>query len=164
MLQIGQCLIEFSLSEFKPAQGVEICAVIRTCLERELYHLLGFIEVHIVLGPHVGEIIVRIRGIAWIDRDRFSKKVRRLIKKAGLLSRCAIIEIKTRVRYLGALGFSFMQRFFECGDGFLGMFCFTESDRKIVDDFWRLPETLARLRKYLDGAFRLLHRAEKNLS
>src|SRR2546421_13087425 len=102
MLQIGQCLVEFSFSEFKPAQGVEICAVIRICLERELYHLLGFIEGHIVLGPHVGEIVVSVSGVTRIERDRFSKKVRRLIKKPGLLSGGAKLEVKSRVRDFGA--------------------------------------------------------------
>src|SRR5206468_1890153 len=98
-----------------------------------------------------------------IDRNRFSKKIRRFVVQAGLFRGCAIIEIKSRICNLGAFGLGFMQSFFECGDRRLEMFRFALSDAEVVNDFRRLGEVLPRFAEYFDRAVALLQRAKKQL-
>src|SRR5437879_11860597 len=128
MHEIGQCLVEFTLPELEPSQGVDVCAMVWAGVLSQLYHLLSFIQMPVVVGPHVGQIIVSISGIGRIDRNRFSKEVSCFIVKTGLLRGRAVVEIKSRVCNFGAFGFRLMQSFFECGDRFLKMFCFALSD------------------------------------
>src|SRR5437870_12382883 len=97
MQEIGQCLVEFTLPELEPSQGVDVCAIVWVGLQSQLYHLLSFIQMRVVLGPHVVQIIVSIGGIGRIDRNRFSKEVSCLIVKTGLISSRAIADIKSRV-------------------------------------------------------------------
>src|SRR5260370_5794444 len=67
--QIIQCGLNLSLTEFQPAERVEVGAVVWVELQSVFDQLLRFIEVQIVIGPHVSEVIGGIGGAGRIERD-----------------------------------------------------------------------------------------------
>ena len=60
--EIAQRIFELPFFEMHPAAAIEIRAVIGIELERFTDHLLGLIEMHIVLGPHEPKIVVGFGG------------------------------------------------------------------------------------------------------
>src|SRR5438132_5127158 len=68
--QIAERLIKFALAKFNPTEAVQIRGVVGFFLHRALNHGFSFIKVHVVVCPHVTEIIAslcRIGGSSAID-------------------------------------------------------------------------------------------------
>ena len=67
--QIGQGLIKFALPKLNPAKAVQVRAVVGFDLQRAPDRLLGFIQVHVVIGPHVAQVIIGFRRVGGIECD-----------------------------------------------------------------------------------------------
>ena len=122
--QLCQSLFVFTLAVVEPAHAVEKGAVIWVARESAFYVILRFIEVAVLIGPHIAEIVVGLGRALRVSLNRFLEKFRRLVVEAGAFRSRAIFEIETSIGNLLALRFAFMQRFLEGGDRFLGVVCF----------------------------------------
>ena len=67
--QIAERLIKFALAKFNPTEAVQIRGVVGFFLHRALNHGFSFIKVHVVVCPHVTEIIASLCRIGRIERD-----------------------------------------------------------------------------------------------
>ncbi len=67
--QIAKRLIKFALAKFNPTEAVQIRGVVGFFLQREPDHGFRFIKVHVVVCPHVTEIIASLCRIGRIERD-----------------------------------------------------------------------------------------------
>ena len=67
--QIGQCLIKFPFSKFHPTKAVQIRRVVWFALEGAPDHGLSFIEIHIVIRPHVAQVVACLCRISGIERN-----------------------------------------------------------------------------------------------
>ncbi len=130
--QLRQSLFVFTLAVMEPAHAVEIGAVVRVARERAFDVILRLIEVAVLIGPHIAEIVVSLGRVRRIGRDRLLEKVRGLVIEAGAFRGRAIFEIETPVGNLLALRLAFMQRFLESGDRFLGVVRFAQGHREEI--------------------------------
>ena len=70
-----QRLIVFSLTVLDPGHAIEIGTVVRVELKRTFDCVLRFVEMNILFGPHVAEIVVGLGGIGRVHRNGLAKKV-----------------------------------------------------------------------------------------
>src|SRR6266487_6253406 len=98
--QIGQGLIKFAFSKFHPTKAVQIGGVVWFALEGAPDHGLSFIEIHIVIRPHVAQIVACLCRISWIERNRLAKQISRFFVQTSLLGRRSVIEVKLGIYYI----------------------------------------------------------------
>ena len=67
--QIVQSLVKFTLPELYPTETIEVRGIIWFHLDRAFNHRFGLIQVHVVIGPHIAEIIAGFRRVRRIERD-----------------------------------------------------------------------------------------------
>ena len=70
-----QCLIVFSPTILDPGHTIEVGTVIRVELKRTFDRVLRFVEVNILFGPHVAEIVIGLGGVGRVHRNGLAKKV-----------------------------------------------------------------------------------------
>src|ERR1043166_3367290 len=160
-LQIGQSLLEFSLAKFEPAETVEERAVVWLSLHGPFDHGFGFIEVLVLLNPHVTKVIAGVGRVRRVHGDGFAKQIGCLFIESGLLGGRAVVEIETGVYNLAVFHFCFMSRFFECCDCLLWMLGFALGEREVVDNLGRVWKAASRLAQNADRAFGIFDRTEK---
>ena len=67
--QFTQSVIVLALAILQPAKAVEIRTVIRIQLECAADHLFRFIEVKIVLRPHIPDVVIGFGSVGRIERE-----------------------------------------------------------------------------------------------
>ena len=136
--QIGQRLIKFALSKLHPTEAIQIRGVVWFLLERAFNHCLSFIKIHVVIRPHVTQVIARLCRIGWIERDRLVKQLSRFVVQPSLLGRSSIVEVKLRIYYVVILvQLRFVQCLFESRHGLLALLRFALRDRQIINNLRR---------------------------
>ena len=72
---MSQRLIVFSLTILNPGHAIEIGTVIGVELKRPFDCVLRFVQVNILFGPHVAEIVVGLGGVGRVHRNGLAKKI-----------------------------------------------------------------------------------------
>ncbi len=134
--QVVQRLIEAYLSEILPSRDYRGKGrVVGFALQGASDHQFSFLQVHVVIRPHVPQVIACFRRVLGIERYRFTKQIGRFVVQARLFGSRSIIEVELRVyEIVVLLDLCFVQRLLESGYGLLALFCFALRDPQVIDD------------------------------
>ena len=96
-LQVVQSSIKLTLSKFHPAEAIQIRGIIRFAFQGASDHQFRLVQVHVVICPHVAQVIACLGRVRRVERNRFTKQIRRFVVQARLFGTRSIIEVKLRV-------------------------------------------------------------------